>query len=119
MYATRILLPATARLQRAAGPVIRLSTSASPNSPNASPNSSNSSGSSSPVESPRAPPSTPAPNPTQSQTEQTQKTLAGLDEELRVKLEERSGEGGLAGLELEGGAVPEGMRRGMRAGIRH
>jgi len=41
------------------------------------------------------------------------KTMAQLDEELREKLEGRSGEGGAAGLELEGGK-PVAMKRGVR-----
>ena len=41
------------------------------------------------------------------------KTMAELDEELRMKLEGRSGEGGAAGLELEGGK-PVAMKRGVR-----
>ena len=41
------------------------------------------------------------------------KTMAQLDEELREKLEGRSGDGGAAGLELEGGK-PVAMKRGVR-----
>ena len=41
------------------------------------------------------------------------KTMAELDEELRQKLEGRSGDGGAAGLELEGGK-PVAMKRGVR-----
>lgn len=41
------------------------------------------------------------------------KTMAQLDEELREKLEGRSGDGGTAGLELEGGK-PVAMKRGVR-----
>ena len=41
------------------------------------------------------------------------KTMAQLDEELRMKLEGRSGDGGMAGLELEGGK-PVAMKRGVR-----
>lgn len=44
---------------------------------------------------------------------QPKKTMAELDEELRMKLEGRSGEGGAAGLELEGGK-PVAMKRGVR-----
>ena len=41
------------------------------------------------------------------------KTMAQLDEELRQKLEGRSGDGGVAGLELEDGK-PVAMKRGVR-----
>ena len=41
------------------------------------------------------------------------KTIAELDEELRAKLEGRSGEGGAAGLELENGQ-PVAMKRGVK-----
>ena len=41
------------------------------------------------------------------------KTMAELDEELRLKLEGISGEGGEAGLELENGK-PVAMKRGVR-----
>lgn len=41
------------------------------------------------------------------------KTMAELDEELRLKLEGRSGEGGEAGLELEDGR-PSAMKRGVK-----
>ena len=41
------------------------------------------------------------------------KTIAELDEELRQKLESRAGEGGEAGLELEGGK-PVAMKRGVK-----
>ena len=41
------------------------------------------------------------------------KTMAQLDEELREKLEGRSGGGGTAGLELEGGK-PVAMKRSVR-----
>jgi hypothetical protein len=36
-------------------------------------------------------------------TKEPKKTIAELDEELRMKLEGRSGDGGAAGLELENG----------------
>jgi hypothetical protein len=36
-------------------------------------------------------------------TKESKKTMAQLDEELRIKLEGRSGDGGAAGLELENG----------------
>jgi hypothetical protein len=39
--------------------------------------------------------------------------MAELDEELRVKLEEMSGDGGAAGLELEDGK-PVAMKRGVK-----
>ncbi|KAL8984847.1 MAG: hypothetical protein Q9205_001303 [Flavoplaca limonia] len=41
------------------------------------------------------------------------KTMAELDEELRMKMEGKSGEGGEAGLELEDGK-PTAMKRGVR-----
>ncbi|KAL9597131.1 MAG: hypothetical protein Q9219_005353 [cf. Caloplaca sp. 3 TL-2023] len=41
------------------------------------------------------------------------KTIAELDEELRLKMEGKSGEGGEAGLELEDGK-PTAMKRGVR-----
>jgi len=41
------------------------------------------------------------------------KTMAELDEDLRMKLEGRSGDGGVAGIELENGK-PVAMRRGVR-----
>ncbi|MCJ1485163.1 hypothetical protein MMC06_005336 [Schaereria dolodes] len=41
------------------------------------------------------------------------KTMADLDEELRLKLEGISGEGGAAGLELEDGK-PVAMKRGVK-----
>ncbi len=47
------------------------------------------------------------------ESKKPKKTMAELDEELRMKLEGRSGEGGAAGLELEGGK-PVAMKRGVR-----
>ncbi|MCJ1469616.1 hypothetical protein MMC07_008251 [Pseudocyphellaria aurata] len=47
------------------------------------------------------------------QTTAAKKTMAELDEELRLKLEGRSGEGGEAGLELEDGK-PAAMKRGVK-----
>ena len=47
------------------------------------------------------------------QDPQLKKTMAQLDEELKLKLEGVSGEGGEAGLELEGGK-PVSMKRGVR-----
>jgi hypothetical protein len=44
---------------------------------------------------------------------EAKKTMAQLDEELRMKLEGRSGDGGAAGLELENGK-PVAMKRGVR-----
>ena len=41
------------------------------------------------------------------------KTLAELDEELRLKLEGISGEGGTAGIEYEGGKAV-GLKRGVK-----
>ena len=46
-------------------------------------------------------------------TKERKKTMAQLDEELRTKLEGRSGDGGAAGLELENGK-PVAMKRGVR-----
>ena len=44
---------------------------------------------------------------------ESKKTIAQLDEELRLKLEGRSGDGGTAGLELENGK-PVTMKRSVR-----
>lgn len=44
------------------------------------------------------------------------KTMAELDEELRLKLEGISGEGGGAGIEYEGGKA-EGLKRGVKANM--
>lgn len=44
---------------------------------------------------------------------QQQKTMAEIDEELRLKLEGVSGEGGQAGVEYEGGKAV-GLKRGVR-----
>ena len=41
------------------------------------------------------------------------KTMAELDEELRLKLEGASGEGGASGIEYEGGKA-EGLKRGVK-----
>ncbi|CAL8578325.1 hypothetical protein XPA_004114 [Xanthoria parietina] len=46
-------------------------------------------------------------------TTKHKKTMAELDEELRMKMEGKSGEGGEAGLELEDGK-PAAMKRGVR-----
>ena len=46
-------------------------------------------------------------------TPKSKKTMAQLDEELRMKLEGRSGDGGAVGLELENGK-PVAMKRGVR-----
>jgi hypothetical protein len=46
-------------------------------------------------------------------TEQKKKTMAELDEELKLKLEGVSGEGGTAGVEYEGGKAV-GLKRGVR-----
>jgi hypothetical protein len=43
----------------------------------------------------------------------TKKTMAELDEELKLKLEGVSGEGGNAGVEYEGGKAV-GLKRGVR-----
>lgn len=44
------------------------------------------------------------------------KTMAELDEDLRLKLEGVSGEGGSAGIEYEGGKA-EGLKRGVKANM--
>jgi hypothetical protein len=44
---------------------------------------------------------------------QKKKTIAELDEEMRMKLEDISGEGGNAGVEYEGGKA-EGLKRGVK-----
>jgi hypothetical protein len=49
----------------------------------------------------------------QAKTKVAKKTMAQLDEELRMKLEDHSGDGGAAGLELENGK-PVAMKRGVR-----
>lgn len=45
----------------------------------------------------------------QSNKVQSKKTVAQLDEELRSRLEDKSGEGGVAGIEYEGGRA-EGLK---------
>ncbi|KAL6719180.1 hypothetical protein ACLMJK_003417 [Lecanora helva] len=47
------------------------------------------------------------------ESDKTKKSQAQLDEELRQKLESISGDGGEAGLELEGGQ-PVSMKRGVK-----
>jgi hypothetical protein len=47
------------------------------------------------------------------ETKPKKKTMAALDEELRLKLEDISGEGGGAGIEYEGGKAV-GLKRGVR-----
>jgi hypothetical protein len=47
------------------------------------------------------------------EVEQVKKTTAQLDEELRLKLEDISGEGGNAGIEYEDGKA-EGLKRGVK-----
>ena len=47
---------------------------------------------------------------------QNKKTIAELDEELRVKLESFSGEGGASGVEYEGGKA-EGLKRGVKSNM--
>ncbi|KAL2280099.1 hypothetical protein FJTKL_12721 [Diaporthe vaccinii] len=44
------------------------------------------------------------------------KTVAEMDEELRLKLEGMSGEGGAAGIEYEGGKA-EGLKRGVKSNM--
>ncbi|ROV98417.1 hypothetical protein VMCG_07163 [Cytospora schulzeri] len=44
------------------------------------------------------------------------KTMAELDEELRLKLEGMSGDGGSAGVEYEGGKA-EGLKRGVKSNM--
>ncbi|EFQ34024.1 uncharacterized protein GLRG_09168 [Colletotrichum graminicola M1.001] len=70
-------------------------------------------------------------NPTRDQTQATsaedsaatvqkerkeKKTMAELDEELRLKLEGMSGEGGAAGVEYENGRA-EGLKRGVKSNM--
>jgi hypothetical protein len=55
----------------------------------------------------------PAKDGEQVKIKEAKKTMAQLDEELRMKLEGRSGDGGTAGLELENGK-PVAMKRGVR-----
>jgi hypothetical protein len=50
---------------------------------------------------------------TQAGVKPHKKTMAELDAELREKLEEISGDGGVSGLELENGK-PVAMKRGVR-----
>lgn len=47
------------------------------------------------------------------EVQQVNRTMAELDEELRLKLEDISGEGGNAGIEYEGGKA-EGLKRGVK-----
>ena len=49
----------------------------------------------------------------QEEAKPRKKTMAELDEELRAKLEARSGDGGASGLEYEGGKAVA-MKRGVR-----
>lgn len=44
------------------------------------------------------------------------KTIAEMDEELKLKLEGMSGEGGSAGIEYEGGKA-EGLKRGVKSNM--
>lgn len=44
------------------------------------------------------------------------KTVAEMDEELRVKLEGMSGDGGASGIEYEGGKA-EGLKRGVKSNM--
>lgn len=53
------------------------------------------------------------PNSTPENPKQKKKTMAELDEELRLKLEGISGGGGEAGLELENGK-PVAMKKGVK-----
>ncbi|OHF02898.1 hypothetical protein CORC01_01656 [Colletotrichum orchidophilum] len=46
-------------------------------------------------------------------TQKREKTIAELDEELRLKLEGISGDGGASGVEYEGGKA-EGLKRGVK-----
>jgi len=50
---------------------------------------------------------------TEEEVKQKKKTMAELDEELRLKLEGVSGEGGIAGVEYEGGKAV-GLKRGVK-----
>ncbi|OLN87562.1 hypothetical protein CCHL11_06160 [Colletotrichum chlorophyti] len=47
---------------------------------------------------------------------QKKKTVAELDEDLRLKLEAMSGEGGAAGVEYENGTA-EGLKRGVKSNM--
>ena len=47
------------------------------------------------------------------EVQQVKKTIAQLDDELRLKLEDISGEGGNAGIEYEDGKA-EGLKRGVK-----
>ncbi|KAK2759278.1 hypothetical protein CKAH01_16694 [Colletotrichum kahawae] len=49
-------------------------------------------------------------------TTKGKKTMAELDEELRLKLEGMSGEGGAAGVEYENGKA-EGLKRGVKSNM--
>lgn len=49
-------------------------------------------------------------------TAKGKKTMAELDEELRLKLEGMSGEGGAAGVEYENGKA-EGLKRGVKSNM--
>lgn len=56
-------------------------------------------------------------NPEKPKTQpEKKKTMSELDEELKLKLEGMSGEGGEAGLELEDGK-PTAMKRGVRSNM--
>ncbi|KAL8864222.1 MAG: hypothetical protein Q9198_010009 [Flavoplaca austrocitrina] len=57
--------------------------------------------------------SDPASSEEEQNSSKKKKTMAELDEELRMKMEGKSGEGGEAGLELEDGK-PTAMKRGVR-----
>ncbi|KAK1657561.1 hypothetical protein BDP55DRAFT_567067, partial [Colletotrichum godetiae] len=52
----------------------------------------------------------------ESQPKKMKKTIAELDEELRLKLEGISGDGGASGVEYEGGKA-EGLKRGVKANM--
>lgn len=53
---------------------------------------------------------------TEESTPVSRKTMAELDEELRLKLEGMSGDGGSAGVEYEGGKA-EGLKRGVKSNM--
>lgn len=53
---------------------------------------------------------------TEKSTPVRKKTMAELDEELRLKLEGMSGDGGSAGVEYEGGKA-EGLKRGVKSNM--
>ncbi|KXH25911.1 hypothetical protein CSAL01_04465 [Colletotrichum salicis] len=57
-----------------------------------------------------------SPGDVEPQPKKMKKTIAELDEELRMKLEGISGDGGASGVEYEGGKA-EGLKRGVKANM--